>query len=365
MNSNGNGSSGRPANGAASNGISKRQPDGQYGYSSYSNGQSSGLSVNSQHNSSQSNQNARSNQISQSNQNARSNQNRQPNQSSNRMGGALGAQASQPLRGLPNTPFPENSSSNSLVNTSATGEYFNPVSERFNVQQELDRIEEIVLESTRVPVYGKTLISEDELLDQLDVVRVNLPAAVQESVQIVQEREEILNEAEQYAQEIVAAAEKQAAAILNEMSIIRQAEAQAAQLRTQTEQECDALRAQTLGEIEQLQNQARQEWEETRSRTVTEAKTIQEDADTYADQVLGNMEQQFMEMLHILRNGRQQIQGGQALDMENVAPQSQINPATGAARPVSRREVSPMRSPNLDQRPPMQPRSNQLPNQRP
>ena len=240
------------------------------------------------------------------------------------------------------------------MNTPATGDYYqNPASERFSIQQELDRIEEIVLESPRVPLSGKTMVSEDELLDQLDVVRVNLPAAVQESVQIVQQREEILAEAEQYAQEIITSAEKQAAAILNEMAIIRQAESQAAQLRAQTEQECATLRAQTLGEIEQLQNQARKEWEETRTRTVSEAKTIQEDADTYADQVLENMERQFMELLHVLRNGRQKIQGGQSLDVENTTPQSQINPATGAARPISRREATPIRPP-VPERPPLQ-----------
>jgi F0F1-type ATP synthase membrane subunit b/b' len=243
------------------------------------------------------------------------------------------------------------------VNTPANGDYYQiQSSERFNLQQELDRIEEIVLESPRVPLSGKTMVSEDELLDQLDVVRVNLPAAVQESVQIVQQRDEILNEAEQYAQEIITSAEKQAAAILNEMTVIRQAEAQAAQLRAQTEQECEALRSQTLGEIEQLQNQARQEWEETRSRTVTEAKTIQEDADTYADQVLENMERQFMEMLHVLRNGRQKIQGGQSLDLESTAPAAQINPTTGTARPLSRREMTP-RAPSAEpQRPPLQQR---------
>ncbi|MEM9087310.1 MAG: hypothetical protein AAGC93_01060 [Cyanobacteria bacterium P01_F01_bin.53] len=256
------------------------------------------------------------------------------------------------------------------MNTPANGDYYkSSAPERFNIQQELDRIEEIVLESPRVPLSGKTVISEDELLDQLDVVRVNLPAAVQESVQIVQQREEILMEAEQYAQEIITAAEKQAAAILNEMSIIRQAETQAAQLRNQTEQECETLRAQTLGEIEQLQNQARQEWEETRTRTVTEAKTIQEDADTYADQVLENMERQFMEMLHVLRNGRQKIQGGQSLDLDNTSPAQQINPSTGAARPViSRREAlptaqqppvnpQPQQRPPLPERPPLQQRN--------
>ena len=246
------------------------------------------------------------------------------------------------------------------MNTPATGEYYkDSAPERFNIQQELDRIEEIVLESPRVPGFGKTMVSEDELLDQLDVVRVNLPAAVQESVQIVQQREEILVEAEQYAQEIVAAAEKQAASILNEMSIIRQAEAQAAQLRSTTEQECEALRSQTLGEIEQLQSQARQEWEETRTRTVTAAKTIQEDADTYADQVLENMERQFMEMLHVLRNGRQKIQGGQSLDVESATRTARINPATGSSvrpsdRPLlSRREATaPPRPPLPEQRPP-------------
>lgn len=62
-----------------------------------------------------------------------------------------------------------------------------------------------------------------------------------------------------------------------------------------------------------------------------------------------------MEMLHILRNGRQKIQGGQSLDVENTAPQSQINPTTGTARPVSRREVTPLR-PNSD-RPSIQQRN--------
>ena len=334
MNSNGNGSLGngpsrRPTNGSADNGAA----NSQYGYSA--NRQPFNVPINPQANDSQTT--------------------RQPGRAAGR---AAGNQSRRSLVGLSSNPSPENSSSRNLVNTSASGEYYNPASERFSIQQELDRIEEIVLESPRFPLTGKTMISEDELLDQLDVVRVNLPAAVQESVQIVQEREEILNEAEQYAQEIVTAAEKQAATILNEMSLIRQAEAQANQLRTQTEQECDALRAQTLSEVEQLQNQARQEWEETRSRTVSEAKTIQEDADTYADQVLGNMEQQFMEMLHILRNGRQQIQGGQALDVESSVPQAQINPVAGAARPVSRREARSSQGQPLPQ-PLPQPRPNQ------
>jgi len=66
-----------------------------------------------------------------------------------------------------------------------------------------------------------------------------------------------------------------------------------------------------------------------------------------------------MEMLHVLRNGRQKIQGGQSLDVENTTPQSQINPATGAARPISRREATPVRA--TPERPPLQRNPGQRP----
>jgi F0F1-type ATP synthase membrane subunit b/b' len=180
-------------------------------------------------------------------------------------------------------------------------------SDRFDVQESLNQIEELILDSPRVPLTGRTLINEDELLDQLDNVRLNLPSAFQEAVQLLKQRDEILTEAEQYAQEIVATAEKQAAAILNDMTIIRQAEQQAQQLRSQVEQECAALKAQTLAEVEQLQRQARQEWEDMRQGAIVECQTIQQDADAYADQVLKRMETQFAEMLHVIQNGRQQL----------------------------------------------------------
>lgn len=210
--------------------------------------------------------------------------------------------------------------------------------DRFDVQEGLNQIEEIVLDSPRLPLTGRTLILEDELLDQLDAVRLNLPTAFQEAVQLVKQRDEILTEAEQYAQEIVATAEKQAAAILNDMTIIRQAEQQAQQLRTQVEQECAALRAQTLGEIEQLQRQARQEWEDMRQGALVECQAIQQDADAYADQVLKRMEGQFAEMLHVLQNGRQQLfeKHGRTLE-SSAAPQGHDLP--GAPPPTSQRQL--------------------------
>ncbi|MEM1240322.1 MAG: ATP synthase F0 subunit B [Cyanobacteria bacterium P01_H01_bin.26] len=211
----------------------------------------------------------------------------------------------------------------------------------FDIQDALNQIEEAVLDSPRLPVMGRTMINEDDLLDQLDAVRLNLPGAFQQAQQLLEQRNEILTEAEQYAQEIVTTAEKQAAVILNETTILRQAEQQAQQLRLQVEQECAALRSQTMMEIEQLQNQTKQECDELRKTSIAECHAIQTDADTYADQVLQRMETQFSEMLDVISNGRQQLYERQQRARQAAPPA----PASEPPPSLNRRPATPTRPP--------------------
>ncbi|MEM1254874.1 MAG: ATP synthase F0 subunit B [Cyanobacteria bacterium P01_H01_bin.21] len=234
----------------------------------------------------------------------------------------------------------------------------------FDIQDALNQIEETVLDSPRLPVMGRTMINEDDLLDQLDAVRLNLPSAFQEAQQLLEQRNDILSEAERYAQDIVTTAEKQAAAILNETAILRQAEQQAQQLRLQVEQECAALRSQTMMEIEQLQTQTKQECDEMRKSAISECHAIQTDADTYADQVLQRMETQFGEMLDVISNGRQQL-----YERQQRARQASPQPtATDVPpSPLSRRPIS-QRPPNQQQsyiQPPQSPPASPRPQQQP
>ena len=178
-----------------------------------------------------------------------------------------------------------------------------------DIQRELNRLEEMILDSPRIPLTRRTLVDEEQLLDQLDLIRLNLPSAFQESDIIVRHNDEILQEAEEYAQEIVTMAEQRAARILNEMGLIQQAKSEADQLRQQVQNECDTLQQQTLSEIEQIRYRLQQELEEMRSRTMAECEEIQNGADDYADHVLGSIEQQLNEMMRVIRNGRQQVQG--------------------------------------------------------
>ncbi len=173
---------------------------------------------------------------------------------------------------------------------------------------ELNKLEEMILDSPRIPLSRRTLIDEEQILDQLDLIRLNLPSAFQEAAEIIRHKEEICLEAEQYAQEILESAERRAAQILDEMGLIRQAEHEAQQIRLRVQQECEAAQEQTMADIEQMRRQAQQDLDEMRRSTIAECEDVQAGADAYANRVLRDMEQQLTEMIRVIRNGRQQLQ---------------------------------------------------------
>jgi cell division septum initiation protein DivIVA len=214
---------------------------------------------------------------------------------------------------------------------------------RLDIQQSLNVLEELILESPRVPFSGRTLVDEDQLLEQLDRIRLNLPTIFQEAVQIVQQRDRIISEAHQYAQEMIAAAEQEAARRLDDLGIVQQAEARARQVKQQLEQDCDALRAKTQSEIEQWQAAAEQYWDQLKEQTETECETLQQDADAYADDVLGRIEQQLSDMMRIVRNGRTTLPGAtndpqpRSPETTSPPPKSATPPATESSRQAKQR----------------------------
>ncbi|MEO6860071.1 MAG: DivIVA domain-containing protein [Microcoleus sp.] len=176
-----------------------------------------------------------------------------------------------------------------------------------DIQRELNRLEEIVLDSPRIPMTRRTLVDEEQLLDQLDLVRLNLPIAFQEAETIIRHKDELLQEAQLYAQEVIEAAEQRAAELLNDMGLLQQAKIEADQLRQQVLLDCEAIQQATLAEVEQIRYQAQEELEDMRVRAMAECEEIQNGADDYADQVLDNIEHKLSDMLRVIRNGRDQL----------------------------------------------------------
>lgn len=203
-----------------------------------------------------------------------------------------------PSNGSPREPIPSDDGSSPVI----------PTVGDIDIQQELNKLEELILGSPRVPFSGRTLVDEDQLLDQLDAIRLNLPPAFRQAVQILQQRNGLIAEAEQYAQDLLTAAEQQAAQMLDELGIVRQAEQMAQQIKNQAQQDCDGLRSQVMADIEQMQLQAQREWESLRQNALAEQTMIQQEADNYADSSLAQIEQQLTQMLRVVQNGRSHLQ---------------------------------------------------------
>ncbi|TVQ56042.1 MAG: hypothetical protein EA366_10170 [Spirulina sp. DLM2.Bin59] len=182
----------------------------------------------------------------------------------------------------------------------------------YDIQAELNRLEELILDNKRLPFTRKTLVDEEQLLDHLDVIRLNLPAAFEQAIAIIQQKEDILLQAEEYAQSIIEAAQRQAAQLLDDNGLVRQAEAEASQIRQQIQREYEDIKQQTVAEIEQMRIQAMQELEQMRQDVLYECDDIQDGADDYAEAVLTRLESQLTDMLRVVRNGRQQLQAEMA-----------------------------------------------------
>jgi F0F1-type ATP synthase membrane subunit b/b' len=162
---------------------------------------------------------------------------------------------------------------------------------------QLDQLEEKILAHPRLPLTGKTMVDEEELIEQIDAIRFSIPVAVQTAQKIIADRERILLEAQQEAQKIVLEADRRAYQIANELGIIHRAEQEAKHIRQMAIAEGENLKQQTMTEVEQMRQVA-----------MTECQQIQADADQYADRVLGQMESQLQSALQIIQRGRQKLQ---------------------------------------------------------
>jgi hypothetical protein len=173
--------------------------------------------------------------------------------------------------------------------------------------QELSHLEELLLKSPRVPLTGKAMVAEDEIIEHLDFIRSRLPAALEVAQSIVNQQEVILSSAEQQAQRQLAAAQQQAFQLSNELGIVDRAKAEATEIHQGVMAECTAARDQLRQEVEQVRRQHLQEMDHIRQQALAEAQEIRRGADEYADRVLQAIDSQLGEIQAKVRRGRQHL----------------------------------------------------------
>ncbi|WP_235107323.1 hypothetical protein [Acaryochloris sp. 'Moss Beach'] len=181
-------------------------------------------------------------------------------------------------------------------------------SQGLELQQQLQRLEEIiVLDGLKMPLTRRTVVDEEQLLSQLLAVERSIPDTIRSAENILQNKEDIINRANQYAEELIQSAEQRAAQIADELTIIQQAEMEAQHLRKQVQGEIETMRQRNISEVERVRRQTQQEIEAMRHAAHAECEQIQMEADRYTEQVLKELEDRLGHMTRVVQNGRSHL----------------------------------------------------------
>ncbi len=103
---------------------------------------------------------------------------------------------------------------------------------------------------------NKVTVAKDELYDLLDALRMCAPDEIKRYQKIINNRDEILGEAQAQAQQIKSQAEEQTKQLLDQNELVQTAYAQAEQIMQQAQAQAEQILNQAIAESEQVRTSA-------------------------------------------------------------------------------------------------------------
>ncbi len=144
-----------------------------------------------------------------------------------------------------------------------------------DIQHLVDRLEQVLSDSRRLPLTSLLLVDEDQIFNIVDQLRVAIPEEVKRANRIEAEKERILAQAKEEGDRIRQLAKHEAGELVRRDSVSAAAEKRAQNLMELAERESDVLR---------------------------------QDADAYVVDVLSKLEEDLVHSLTVVRNGLRKVQ---------------------------------------------------------
>jgi cell division septum initiation protein DivIVA len=114
------------------------------------------------------------------------------------------------------------------------------------IEEILEEMEALLLESSRVPFTNKRLIEEDDLGNLIDELREVLPGELMEANRVITERQQILEQAQKESQNIIDQAKNYIHKLTDESSITRQAQEQSNEIVLQARKAARELQTDSI-----------------------------------------------------------------------------------------------------------------------
>ena len=122
-----------------------------------------------------------------------------------------------------------------------------------NVNNLLDKLENIIAGAWRIPMTkGKCAISAQEIQNLIDDIRLALPKEIKQAKIIVEDRNNILNDARQEAKNMLTNARKQANYMISETNVFRESKRIASKMLLEAKHKTNDMRQNTNEYVESL-----------------------------------------------------------------------------------------------------------------
>ncbi|MCL5290507.1 MAG: ATPase [Eubacteriales bacterium] len=138
----------------------------------------------------------------------------------------------------------------------------------------LNELEEVIENSSKIPMTRKILVDEERVLDLLDRIRTTIPEEIRQSKWIIQEREKVLSDSQREAVRILEDAKRQVEIKADDSEVVRQAKVVAEEI---------VKKAEAVG------------------------REIRDGARSYADDILKNMEESLGKIVTQIQQGRNEL----------------------------------------------------------
>lgn len=107
----------------------------------------------------------------------------------------------------------------------------------------LERIEDIIEDASKFPLSSKVMIDKEEVLEVINEIRLKMPDEINRASWVSKERQRILNEAQNEAEELISKVTEQQKTLIEESEITRQAKKYANQLIQEAEQKANEMKS--------------------------------------------------------------------------------------------------------------------------
>src|SRR5207253_7064303 len=108
-----------------------------------------------------------------------------------------------------------------------------------DIQFLVERLEALVVNGRKVPMTSQIILEQATVLDLIDQLRVAIPEEVRQARRVNQETDRMLAKARDEAEQIIGAAQEQAALLLQDQSILRDAETKSQEMLDQAQGKAD------------------------------------------------------------------------------------------------------------------------------